>query len=117
MLGFPVDDVIVCMNAVFQGMHATVEFAQRESVLSLLEEAAIPSVSHEALVPFKSRLLSLKNLGSADSPHQRSDLQVQPQTTTPINQLIQRLSEEESVSIWVITHRFALSGLSSTFWT
>ncbi|XP_073344599.1 poly(A) RNA polymerase, mitochondrial [Pagrus major] len=81
------------------GMYAVVEFTNRESVASLLEEAAIPTVSHEALVPFKSRLLSLKNVDSAGSTNQ----QYQPQTTAPINQLIQRLSREESIDRQVIS--------------
>ena len=89
---------IVCDGVVPQGMHAVVEFANRESVACLLEGAAFPSVSHESMVPFKSRLLSLSNLGSADSPDQQSGQQCRPQTTAPINELIQRLSREESVS-------------------
>ncbi|XP_069007405.1 poly(A) RNA polymerase, mitochondrial [Embiotoca jacksoni] len=76
------------------GIYAVVEFSDRESVASLLEGAAIPSVSHESTVPFKSRLLSLRNL---DSPNQLSGQQCQPQTTITINELTQRLSREESV--------------------
>ncbi|XP_022609781.1 poly(A) RNA polymerase, mitochondrial [Seriola dumerili] len=79
------------------GMYAVVEFANQESVASLLEEAAIPSVSHESMVPFKSRLLSLRNVGSVVSPNQQPGHQCQPQTTIPINELIQRLSREESI--------------------
>ncbi|XP_030254625.1 poly(A) RNA polymerase, mitochondrial [Sparus aurata] len=81
------------------GIYALVEFTKRESVASLLEEAAIPTVSHEALVPFKTRLLSLKNIDSVGSTNQ----QYQPQTTAPINQLIQRLSREESIDRQVIS--------------
>ncbi|XP_070709153.1 poly(A) RNA polymerase, mitochondrial [Pempheris klunzingeri] len=79
------------------GTYAVVEFARQEGVASLLEEAAIPTISHESLVPFKSRLLSLKNLGSVDSANQQAELQTQLQTTIPINELIQRLSREESI--------------------
>lgn len=109
------EDVIVCISVIFQGIYALVEFTKRESVASLLEEAAIPTVSHEALVPFKTRLLSLKNIDSVGSTNQ----QYQPQTTAPINQLIQRLSREESVSGLVVTHRVTVSikqswGLDST---
>ncbi|XP_074477732.1 poly(A) RNA polymerase, mitochondrial isoform X1 [Sebastes fasciatus] len=79
------------------GVYAVVEFANRESVASLLEGVAIPSVSHESTVPFKSRLLSLRSLGAAESPNQQSGQLCQPQTTIPINELIQRLSTEESI--------------------
>ncbi|KAM8731834.1 poly(A) RNA polymerase, mitochondrial [Acanthopagrus schlegelii] len=81
------------------GIYALVEFTNQESVASLLEEAAIPTVSHEALVPFKSRLLSLKNVDSVGFMNQP----YQPQTTAPINQLIQRLSIEESIDRQVIS--------------
>ncbi|XP_036934803.1 poly(A) RNA polymerase, mitochondrial [Acanthopagrus latus] len=80
-------------------IYALVEFTNQESVASLLEEAAIPTVSHEALVPFKSRLLSLKNSDSVGFMNQP----YQPQTTAPINQLIQRLSIEESIDRQVIS--------------
>ncbi|XP_044195536.1 poly(A) RNA polymerase, mitochondrial [Thunnus albacares] len=79
------------------GTYAVVEFAKWESVASILEGAAIPSASHESMVPFKSRLLSLRNLGPADS-NQQSSQQSQPQTTIPINELIERLSREESIA-------------------
>ncbi|XP_034717807.1 poly(A) RNA polymerase, mitochondrial isoform X2 [Etheostoma cragini] len=79
------------------GLYAVVEFANRESVASLFEGATIPSVSHESTVPFKSRLLSLRNIGLADSTNQQSGQQCHPQTPIPINELIQRLSKEESI--------------------
>jgi len=79
-------------------MYAVVEFANQDSVASLLDTAAVPSVSHESMVPFKSRLLSLRNPSLVDLSNQPSGLQCQPQTTIPINELIQRLSKEESVS-------------------
>ncbi|KAI3355056.1 hypothetical protein L3Q82_017937 [Scortum barcoo] len=79
------------------GVYAVVEFANQESVASLLEGTDVPSISHESMVPFKSRLLSLKNLGSVDSPKQQLGKQCQSQTTPPINELIQRLSKEESI--------------------
>ncbi|KAL6098122.1 mtpap [Pungitius sinensis] len=78
-------------------LYAVVEFANRESLPSLFEEAAIPIISHEPIVPFKSRLLSLRNVGSADAPSQQSSQRCQSQTTIPINELIQRLSKEESI--------------------
>lgn len=83
---------------VMQGVYALVEFATKESVASLLDEAVIPTYNHEATVPFKSRLLSLKNLSSADQANLQSNQQLQPQTSMPINQLINRLAKEETVS-------------------
>ncbi|XP_041824897.1 poly(A) RNA polymerase, mitochondrial isoform X2 [Melanotaenia boesemani] len=85
------------------GTYAVVEFASRECVSSVLDTAAIPSGSHEAMLPFKSRLLSLRNLSLVDSSNQQSGLKCQPQTTIPINELIQRLSREESVDRQIIS--------------
>ncbi|XP_056290311.1 poly(A) RNA polymerase, mitochondrial isoform X2 [Pseudoliparis swirei] len=79
------------------GMYALVEFTNQESLSSLFEEAAIPSVSHESIVPFKSRLLSLRNLSPMESPNHQVGQQCQLQTSIPINKLIQRLSREESI--------------------
>lgn len=79
------------------GLYAVVEFDNRESVASLLNQAVIPPDSHEAMVPFKSRLLSLRNFGSVVSTKQQPAQQCQPQTSIPINDLIQRLSREESI--------------------
>ncbi|XP_023805880.1 poly(A) RNA polymerase, mitochondrial [Oryzias latipes] len=84
------------------GMNAVVEFASRDGVASLLETATIPAVNHESLVPFKSRLLSLRNLSSVDA-NPPSGLQFQPQSTVPTNELIQRLSQEESIDQQIIS--------------
>lgn len=91
-----------------QGTYAVVEFANRESVASILEGASIPSASHESTVPFKSRLLSLRNIGTADSSKLQTN-QHQPQTTIPINELIERLSKEKSVSGWRFQRRICVN--------
>lgn len=113
MLGLIIDDDVVCTADILQGVHAVVEFANQGSVASLLEEATVPDVSHEAVVPFKSRLLSLKNLGSSDPPSQQLGPQCQPQTAIPINQLIQRLSGEESVSMQICRFWFSFEHKST----
>ncbi|XP_067108023.1 poly(A) RNA polymerase, mitochondrial isoform X2 [Osmerus mordax] len=77
--------------------YAVVEFANKESITSLYEGTAIPTINHEAMVPFKSRLLSLRSNGPADQSDGQSLPQYQPQTTIPISELIQRLSKEESI--------------------
>lgn len=90
-------DIKKCFFYESYGLYAVVEFAKRENVASLLEGAVIPSVNHESTVPFKSRLLSLRNLSLVDLSNQQSGLQCQPQTIVPINEFIQRLSKEESI--------------------
>ena len=81
-----------------QGTYAVVEFANQESIASLHEAVALPVVSNESVVPFKSRLLSLRSLGTAVVPNSQTGPKCKPQATIPLNELIQRLSKEESVS-------------------
>ncbi|XP_034028324.1 poly(A) RNA polymerase, mitochondrial [Thalassophryne amazonica] len=79
------------------GIYALVEFARRESVASLLEDATIPTVKHECMLPFKSRLLLLKNLSAVDQASQQPNLPCKPQSTIPISKLLEMLSMEESI--------------------
>ncbi|XP_059182551.1 poly(A) RNA polymerase, mitochondrial [Centropristis striata] len=79
------------------GPYAVVEFESRESVASLLKGAAITSINDESVVPFKSRLLSVKGLGSSNSPKQQKGYNYQPLNPIPMNELLQRLSRENSI--------------------
>lgn len=89
--------VFVSLSVCLKGTYAVVEFANREGILSLHEATTLPSVLHEASVPFKSRLLSLRGTGMDQSTGPAS-LKLHPHTAPPVNDLIQRLSAEESVS-------------------
>ncbi|KAM7390796.1 hypothetical protein PAMA_008810 [Pampus argenteus] len=93
------------------GMYAVVEFANQESVASILEGAVIPNTSHESTVPFKSRLLSIRNLSLVDSSNQQPSQQSQPQTTIPINKLIEMLSKKDSLDqqITCLTEAYQLT--------
>jgi len=83
-----------------QGTHALVEFASRESIASLHETVAVPVPQNESVVPFKSRLLSLRNVAAAAVGTKRQpEPQRKPQGTIPINELIKRLSKEMTVSV------------------
>uniref|UniRef100_A0A3B4AMD3 Uncharacterized protein n=1 Tax=Periophthalmus magnuspinnatus TaxID=409849 RepID=A0A3B4AMD3_9GOBI len=78
------------------GTYAVVEFSDKDGVLSLLDSATIPSISHESVVPLRSRLLSLRNINTVDTDKQTTP-QCQPQRTVPINELIQQLSSCNSL--------------------
>ncbi|XP_056627919.1 poly(A) RNA polymerase, mitochondrial isoform X2 [Triplophysa dalaica] len=75
------------------GTYAVVEFSSRESIASLKESTNIPAVQHEAAVPFKSRLLALKQTGSGSHPVPN----FQDQSPPSINDLIKLLSEQDSI--------------------
>lgn len=85
------------------GTYAVVEFSNHDGVRSLLESAAIPSISHECVVPLRSRLLSLRNTNTVDTD-KNSTPKCQQQKTVSINELIQQLSsctslEQQMVSL------------------
>ncbi|XP_073684759.1 poly(A) RNA polymerase, mitochondrial [Garra rufa] len=77
------------------GAYAVVEFSNRESIGSLKESTNIPTVEHEAAVPFKSRLLSLKWPGSQSSNYPMPKFK--NQSPPSINEITQRLSEKDSI--------------------
>lgn len=87
-----------------------VEFASRDGISSLHGAASLPNIQHEASVPFKSRLLTLKSNGVdlSDGP---TSLKLQPQTSLSVNELIQRLAKEESVSMPQGSHGGGLGGI------
>ncbi|XP_043085379.1 LOW QUALITY PROTEIN: poly(A) RNA polymerase, mitochondrial [Puntigrus tetrazona] len=78
------------------GLYAVVEFSNKESIASLKESTNVPAVDHEAVVPFKSRLLSLKWSGSLSRNHSVPDLK--EQSPPSINEIIQLLSEKDSIN-------------------
>ncbi|XP_061778327.1 poly(A) RNA polymerase, mitochondrial [Nerophis ophidion] len=84
------------------GTYAVVEFESRESVASLLEVAGIPNNGHESMVPYKSRLMSLKRVGSAVASSQPSKQHNALQAAIPNNELMQRLCLEESMDQQII---------------
>ncbi|KAM9775258.1 poly(A) RNA polymerase, mitochondrial [Syngnathus typhle] len=83
------------------GMHAVVEFASQDSVSSLLDGAGIPNNNHESVVPYKSRLMILRGL--TEVTNQQPSKNNHPQTTIPINELIQKLSQEESIDQQIVS--------------
>ncbi|XP_072523476.1 poly(A) RNA polymerase, mitochondrial [Salminus brasiliensis] len=79
------------------GTYAVVEFFNRESIAALTEDCTIPSIQHEAPVPFKSRLLTLKWTGAGRQPNVPTTLKCHEMSPPPINELVQQLSRQESI--------------------
>uniref|UniRef100_A0A8C7KGN5 Mitochondrial poly(A) polymerase n=1 Tax=Oncorhynchus kisutch TaxID=8019 RepID=A0A8C7KGN5_ONCKI len=88
-------------------------FTSKESLTSLHEMTIIPSIDYEATVPFESRLLSLKKTGPVDLSNRQSASQCQPQTTIPINDLIQRLSKEDKCLCFLVCS--LLNGIAAAY--
>ncbi|KAB5555680.1 hypothetical protein PHYPO_G00036890 [Pangasianodon hypophthalmus] len=79
------------------GIYAVVEFSTKDSITALKANCTIPSVQHEAAVPFKSRLLSLKWTGQGSQSNASNTLKLQKHLPIPINELTQHLSKQESI--------------------
>nr|XP_033787341.1 poly(A) RNA polymerase, mitochondrial [Geotrypetes seraphini] len=79
------------------GTHAVVEFSEKESIELLQAQANIPSSNNESAVPFKSRLFTLKLTSALQVSGSKPSIQLQKQSTIPINELIQKLCLAESV--------------------
>ncbi|XP_069770601.1 poly(A) RNA polymerase, mitochondrial [Narcine bancroftii] len=79
------------------GIYALVEFSDKESIEAIQCSSTIPSLRHECAVPFKSRFFNLKNnhLGSLTATH--SSVPRLKQSVIPLNELLQKLSEAESI--------------------
>ncbi|KAG1931838.1 poly(A) RNA polymerase, mitochondrial [Pimephales promelas] len=77
------------------GTYAVVEFSSEESIASLKESTNLPAVEHEAAVPFKSRLLSLKWPGGQLKNQPMPTFQEQSPPT--IGDITQLLSEKDSI--------------------
>ncbi|XP_062859760.1 poly(A) RNA polymerase, mitochondrial isoform X2 [Trichomycterus rosablanca] len=80
-----------------KGTYAVVEFSNRDSIAGLKEACTIPSIQHEAAVPFKSRLLSLKWMGPGSQSNASAPLKGKEHSPLPINELIQLLSKQQSI--------------------
>ncbi|XP_063306871.1 poly(A) RNA polymerase, mitochondrial [Pelobates fuscus] len=81
------------------GIHAVVEFVERESIDSLRAATRVPHGDDECVVPFKSRLLTLKSDRALD----RTSIQCLRQSAVPINELIQKLCKAQDINEQVYT--------------
>lgn len=81
------------------GTYAVVEFSDQDGVRSLLESAAIPSIRHEAVVPLRSRLLSIQNAKTVV----KGAPECQPQKSVSITELIQQLSKCSSLEQQIVS--------------
>lgn len=96
-------DINKCFFYESFGTYAVVEFAEQDAVHSLLESAAVPSITHESVMPLRSRLLSLQNTTSLNASTKQSAPDRHPQRTVAINELIQRLSSQSSIEQQIVS--------------
>ncbi|KAG9267965.1 poly(A) RNA polymerase, mitochondrial [Astyanax mexicanus] len=79
------------------GIYAVVEFSSRDSISSLKENCTIPSLQHEASVPFKSRLLTLSSTATGKKQTGPNAIKCHNLTPPSFDKLINQLSKQETV--------------------
>ncbi|XP_069504190.1 poly(A) RNA polymerase, mitochondrial [Ambystoma mexicanum] len=79
------------------GTHAVVEFSRLDSIESLCARTSIPYIKDDCVVPFKSRLFTLKSTTSLEQAFNQKPVECQKQSTIPINELIFKLSSAENI--------------------
>ncbi|TSK14826.1 Poly(A) RNA polymerase, mitochondrial [Bagarius yarrelli] len=90
---------------------AVVEFSTKDSISALKANCTIPSVQHEAAVPFKSRLLSLKWAGQGSQSNSSKTLEFQKHSPISVNELTRHLCKQESIDqqIQCLTDHYQLT--------
>ncbi|KAM6314991.1 poly(A) RNA polymerase, mitochondrial [Aegotheles albertisi] len=80
-----------------RGIHALIEFSEKNSIASLQDAVGIPSAA-EHHVPFKSRLFTFTLKNPASQAAEGTPLHLSPQTHIPVKELIQKLCHADSIS-------------------
>lgn len=79
------------------GTQAVVEFSKLDSIESLFSRASIPIIKEDCVVPFKSRLFTIKSTTSLEQAANQKPVGCRKQSTIPINELITKLSSAANI--------------------
>uniref|UniRef100_A0A8C6Z1P3 Mitochondrial poly(A) polymerase n=1 Tax=Nothoprocta perdicaria TaxID=30464 RepID=A0A8C6Z1P3_NOTPE len=86
-----------------RGIHALIEFSDKNSIASLQDVIGIPGATEHHVVPFKSRLFTftMKNLVAQAAAE--TQIRLSPQSHIPVKDLIQKLCGADSISSQMYT--------------
>ncbi|XP_037693891.1 poly(A) RNA polymerase, mitochondrial isoform X2 [Choloepus didactylus] len=79
------------------GLHAVVEFSQKESIASLQNATRTPGLGTEAVIPFRSRFFNLKLKNPSNQTSEQSSLQCSDQSPPSSKRLFELLHYAESI--------------------
>ncbi|XP_007950108.1 poly(A) RNA polymerase, mitochondrial [Orycteropus afer afer] len=79
------------------GLHAVIEFCQKESVASLQDAACTPSLRREAAIPFRSRFFNLKLKNPLNQTSEQSSIQCCNQSPPSSKKLFELLCYADSI--------------------
>ncbi|XP_055659775.1 poly(A) RNA polymerase, mitochondrial [Falco peregrinus] len=93
------------------GIHALVEFSEKNSIASLQDAIGIPSTAEHYVVPFKSRLFTFKLKNPVSQAAEETPVHLSPQSHIPVNELIQKLCCADSIStqMYILLNEYQLT--------
>ncbi|NXH22762.1 PAPD1 protein, partial [Bucco capensis] len=81
-----------------RGIHALIEFSEKNSVASLQDAVGAPNTAEHHVVPYKSRLLTFTLKNPVSQAAEETPVHLSPQSHIPVQELIQKLSHADSLS-------------------
>ncbi|XP_009323782.1 PREDICTED: poly(A) RNA polymerase, mitochondrial, partial [Pygoscelis adeliae] len=94
-----------------RGVHALIEFSEKDSIASLQDAIGIPSAAEHHVVPFKSRLFTFTLKNTVSQAAEETPLHLSPQSHIPVTELIQKLCHADSISsqMYILLNEYQLT--------
>ncbi|NXI35111.1 PAPD1 protein, partial [Galbula dea] len=81
-----------------RGIHALIEFSDKNSIASLQDAVGVPSAAEHHVVPYKSRLFTFTLKTPVSQTAEETQVSLSPQSHIPVKELIQKLCLADSIS-------------------
>ncbi|NXX10487.1 PAPD1 protein, partial [Podargus strigoides] len=94
-----------------RGIHALIEFAEKNSISSLQDAIGIPSAAEYHVVPYKSRLFTFMLKNPLSQAAEEKPVHLSPQSHIAVNELIQKLCHADSISrqMYILLNEYQLT--------
>ncbi|XP_030345697.1 poly(A) RNA polymerase, mitochondrial isoform X2 [Strigops habroptila] len=94
-----------------RGIHALIEFSEKNSIASLQDAIGVPSAAEYHVVPFKSRLFTFMLKNPVSQAAEETPLHLSPQFHIPVKDLIQKLCHADSISsqMYILLNEYQLT--------
>ncbi|NXW40792.1 PAPD1 protein, partial [Nyctiprogne leucopyga] len=94
-----------------RGIHALIEFSEKDSIASLQDAVGIPSAAEHHVVPFKSRLFTFTLKNPVSQAAEEKPVHLSPQSHIPVKDLIQKLCHADNISsqMYILLNEYQLT--------
>ncbi|KAM4685241.1 poly(A) RNA polymerase, mitochondrial isoform 1-T1 [Amazona ochrocephala] len=94
-----------------RGIHALIEFSEKNSIASLQDAIGLPSAAEYHVVPFKSRLFTFMLKNPVSQAAEETPLHLSPQSHIPVKELIEKLCHADSISsqMYILLNEYQLT--------